>query len=197
MTIVIAAHDRENDRIIHGQNLAAQDSGLICHNGDFRAENDRWLMFNAGESIAIQIAQRVLFDDQPSIMALAYKLKEAMEDWGIDMKREREAPNCGNDFLVIDKTGFDIFEIGADFVVTRIEDYWAIGSGRKYALGALRGTEPFSRAVHEMALSLTMEERVRRGIVAAKRYDLYSPGNYKVEFVKREVQSAETLTAAE
>jgi ATP-dependent HslUV protease, peptidase subunit HslV len=60
---------------------------------------------------------------------------------------------------------YGIFEVDTDRKVTEYEHFWAIGSGRKYALGAMFRAHDQLRTAREVAIA---------GVLAATEFDQYS-----------------------
>ena len=72
-------------------------------------------------------------------------------------------------FLVVNRAG--IFYVSGNMSVTRFEEYYAIGSGASYALGALHALYPEPRDAEELA---------RRACGAAVTFDVYCGGELDV-----------------
>ena len=69
-------------------------------------------------------------------------------------------------FLVVNRAG--IFSIAGNMSVTEFKEYYAIGSGSSYALGALHALYP---------QRLTAEEIARQACEAATAFDIYCGGD--------------------
>ncbi len=72
-------------------------------------------------------------------------------------------------FLIVNKSG--IFTVSSNMTVTRFKQYYAIGSGSSYCMGALH-------ALYETDLSA--KEIAKRAISAAKTFDPYCGGKVRV-----------------
>lgn len=88
-----------------------------------------------------------------TLLDLHAKMKET---YFIETKEEEDQPVESNqlDALIINKHG--VFDVGSYRSVTEIATYWAIGSGRELALGAMHalyGTKASAKAVVEAGVS--------------------------------------------
>lgn len=92
----------------------------------------------------------------------------------IDEKESGPFGNLDSTFLVANRAG--IFYVGPDMSVTRVERYFAIGSGAQFALGALHG-------LHDSRLGA--EAVARRAIAAAIAFDTYCGGEAQIYRVAR------------
>jgi ATP-dependent HslUV protease, peptidase subunit HslV len=90
----------------------------------------------------------------------------------IDEKEAGPFGNLDSTFLVVGRPG--IFYVGPDMSVTRVERYFAIGSGAQFALGALN-------ALHDSKLGV--ETMARRAIEAAIAFDTYCGGDAQIHRV--------------
>jgi ATP-dependent protease HslVU (ClpYQ) peptidase subunit len=92
----------------------------------------------------------------------------------IDEKESGPFGNLDSTFLVANRSG--IYYVGPDMSVTRVERYFAIGSGSQFALGVLH-------ALHDSKLGA--EEIARRAIAAAIAFDTYCGGEAQIHRVAR------------
>ena len=92
----------------------------------------------------------------------------------IDEKEAGPFGNLDSTFLVAGPAG--IFYVGPDMSVTRVEHYFAIGSGAPFALGALHGL--FDSKLGAEAIS-------RRAVEAAIAFDTYCGGEVQIFRVGR------------
>ena len=93
-----------------------------------------------------------------------------------DQPTEEKQPfaDLDADFVVANEHG--IFEVGPDMAVVRCERYVAIGSGARYALGALHALWD---AVHDAA------ELARRACEAAIAFDVHCGGKIELKALGR------------
>ena len=92
----------------------------------------------------------------------------------IDEKESGPFGNLDSTFLVASPAG--IYYVGPDMSVTKVERYFAIGSGAQFALGALH-------ALH--GAKLDAETVARRGVEAAIAFDTYCGGEPQLFRVAR------------
>ena len=91
------------------------------------------------------------------------RLHEKMKDnYFIETREDDDQPVESNqlDALIINKHG--LYEIGSYREVNEYKTFWAIGSGRRLALGAMHG-------LYEQSLSA--KEIVEAGVKAAAEFD--------------------------
>lgn len=74
-----------------------------------------------------------------------------------------------------------IYEVNSDRNVMEFEHFWATGSGRNYALGAMHQAYDGARSAREIAVA---------GVLAATEFDLYSGLPFTVHSVALAHQSA-------
>lgn len=86
------------------------------------------------------------------------------EDFFINSKEEDSAYESSQMTILIANT-YGIFEVHSDRNVTEIEAFWAVGSGREYALGAMHQAYDTRATAKEVAIG---------GVLAACEFDLYS-----------------------
>ena len=92
----------------------------------------------------------------------------------IDEKEAGPFGNLDSTFLVANAAG--IFYVGPDMSVTKVERYFAIGSGAQFALGALH-------ALHGTRIGA--EALARRAVEAAIAFDTYCGGEVQIFRVGR------------
>jgi ATP-dependent protease HslVU (ClpYQ) peptidase subunit len=86
------------------------------------------------------------------------------EDFFINSKEEDGAYETSQMTILI-ANPHGIFEVNSDRNVTEIEAFWAVGSGREYALGAMHQAYDTRATAREVAIG---------GVLAACEFDLYS-----------------------
>src|SRR5512145_1336502 len=87
----------------------------------------------------------------------------------IDEKEAGPFGNLDSTFLVAGRSG--IYYVGPDMSVTKVEHYFAIGSGAQFALGSLH-------ALH--GSKLDTEAIARRAVEAAIAFDTYCGGEVQI-----------------
>jgi ATP-dependent protease HslVU (ClpYQ) peptidase subunit len=90
----------------------------------------------------------------------------------IDEKEAGPFGNLDSTFIVAGRAG--IFYVGPDMSVTKVEHYFAIGSGAPFALGTLHGL---------FDSRLGAEAIARRGVEAAIAFDTYCGGDVQIHRV--------------
>jgi ATP-dependent HslUV protease, peptidase subunit HslV len=86
------------------------------------------------------------------------------EDFFINSKEDDGAYETSQMTILI-ANPHGIFEVNSDRNVTEIEAFWAVGSGREYALGAMHQAYDTRATAREVAIG---------GVLAACEFDLYS-----------------------
>lgn len=110
--------------------------------------------------------QRELFnlDSRMAVFETLTRLHAVMKDkYFIEVKEDDEnqpVESSQLDAIIINKHG--LFEISSYREVNEYNDFWAIGSGRRYALGAMQ-------VLHSMDITAT--EIVERAAIAAAEFD--------------------------
>ena len=97
----------------------------------------------------------------------------------IDEKEAGPFGNLDSTFLVAGRAG--IFYVGPDMSVTKVERYFAIGSGAPFALGALHALQDSKLGAEAIA---------RRGVEAAIAFDTYCGGEAQIHRVARGTRHA-------
>ncbi|MCG7532749.1 hypothetical protein MHM98_15550 [Psychrobium sp. MM17-31] len=174
MTIIAAA-------IKNGQVAISSDTqvnfGALQVNSKYLV--DKTKLFRVGDSVlgftgwsaTCQIMEHLLasepelfeLDSRMTIFSTLLKIQHKLkEEYFIDTSEDSDQPVESNqiDGLVINPTG--IYQIGSYREVHQYSQFWSIGSGRRYALGAMHSTYDTATSAQEIA---------EAGVKAAAEFD--------------------------
>jgi len=174
MTIIAAA-------IKHGQVCISSDTqlnfGSLQVNSKYLVDKQKIFQVGnnalgfTGWSATCQIMEHLLksepelleLSDRMTIFKTLLKIQEKLkEEYFIDTSEDSEQPVESNqiDGLIINPTG--IYQIGSYREVHQYNQFWSIGSGKRYALGAMH-------AIYES--TKTAQEISEAGVKAAAEFD--------------------------
>lgn len=105
----------------------------------------------------------LLFSSSKHIFETALKIHPVLKEKFYLRESEDTYESSGMNILIANPYG--IFEVDQDRKVTEFEYFWASGSGREYALGAMYQAYDQGRSAREIAVC---------GVLAATEFDQYS-----------------------
>ncbi|NND65896.1 MAG: MFS transporter [Gammaproteobacteria bacterium] len=115
------------------------------------------------ENVVRSYGKKLLFHDRHAIFDTAHFIHEIMKkDYFLNPTEDKEQPveSSQVDMLIASPTG--IFEVESYRTVIEYERYWALGSGKRFAIGAMHALYDQLDDASEIA---------RRGVAAACAFD--------------------------
>jgi ATP-dependent HslUV protease, peptidase subunit HslV len=111
------------------------------------------------------------FKGQRHIFETFLKLHPILKEQFFVNPKEEDGAYETSQMTIVLANPHGIFEVNSDRNVSEIESFWAIGSGFKYALGAMHHTYDTRATAREVAIS---------GVLAACEFDMWSGLPYTV-----------------
>lgn len=128
---------------------------------------------NVFESIADKIPGDLNFDSSRHIFETFLKVHPMLKNQFYLNASDDTYESSDMDIVLANPNG--IFHVNEDRHVMELEHFWATGSGREFALGAMFQAYDTARTAKEIAIA---------GVLAATEFDLYSGLPYSVQTVR-------------
>ena len=163
MTIVCAV--RKNNRVWIGSDTSSVNNNCIFETGPKWIRVNSWMVGHSGDARVMDLLSN--FENRSySITDLTDTIRESLRKDKFTVDDEyKGGPECyGQSFLITDKEG--LWHIDNVFSIVPIENYFAIGAGRDFALGA-------GHAVH----GLSGRDQILAMLEAAMKWSVWCGGN--------------------
>lgn len=158
MTTIVAVRDGERTWI--GSDTIAVRDGLKVGCGP------KWVRFGgyavgiSGDHRVISICAKYskrLMDDLEGAFDFTERMEALLRDYNVDLSPapDHAMPNSGQDMILACPS--TVWSVGPCFSVIECKDFWAEGSGGRFALGALTALQRFNRMKSEDMARVAVE----------------------------------------
>lgn len=181
MSVVVAVQDKKNLVWWVGFNAGTVSGSVVGKVGINMTKTDHWLLVTTGDH-KLQVILEEAAEDKNflreyhgdgkitpySIKQVRKELTDLFEEEGMFRTGQEGDKEIVGSVLAVSKDG-QAYDFDSLMGYTKIEDYWAMGSGREIALGALyaAGWGNFYHNARDSALV---------AVKAATAHNLYCPG---------------------
>lgn len=170
MTTIVAIRDGKRTWI--GSDMQATRGGTARISGSKWVPFGSWAVGIAGDlraqSICAKHAKRLL-DDLAGAFEFTERLEALLREYSFDLSPAPDdaTPNTAQDMILACPN--TIWSICADMSIVEIPDYWAEGSGYRFALGAMSAADRFK--------TIKSEDLARIALETAMKYDTGTGGD--------------------
>lgn len=187
MSVVVAVQDKKNLVWWVGFNAGTVSGSVVGKVGINMTKTDHWLLVTTGDH-KLQVILEEAAEDKNflreyhgdgkitpySIKQVRKELTRLFEEEGMFRTGQEGDKEIAGSVLAVSKDG-QAYDFDSLMGYTKIEDYWAMGSGREIALGALHVLSAIEKDT-DGAVVVKPDTQAELAVRASIEHNLYCPG---------------------